>query len=111
MVQRAFVDCDKPAEFRAVKVSVLLLVHVGGRLVRIVQISDVLITVADVVHVLVHHKRTFKNDEFDSYTRYSYTSCDSCIVLEVKDKILVISGIDHEDTKEMYDELVTITAK
>lgn len=54
---------------------------------------------------------TFKNDEFDSYTRYSYTSCHSCIVLDVKDKILVISGIDHEDTKEMYDELVTITAK
>lgn len=54
---------------------------------------------------------TFQNDEFGSYTRYSYTSCDACIVLEVKDKTLVISGTDDASTKAMYDELVTRTVK
>ncbi|MGM9945137.1 MAG: SdpI family protein, partial [Lysinibacillus sp.] len=54
---------------------------------------------------------TFKNDEFGSYTRYSYTNCDACIVLQVKDKTLVISGTDEENTKAIYNELVTKTAK
>ena len=54
---------------------------------------------------------TFQNDEFGSYTRYSYTSYDACIVLEAKGKTLVISGTDDESTKALYDELVTRTAK
>ena len=54
---------------------------------------------------------TFQNDEFGSYTRYSYTSCDVCIVLEVKAKTLVISGTDDESTKAMYAELIKRTAK
>ena len=37
---------------------------------------------------------TFQNNEFGSYTRYSYIECDACIVLQVKDTTLVINGID-----------------
>ena len=48
----------------------------------------------------------FKNDEFGTYTRYSYTDCDSCIVLTVDGNILVINGIDDESTKNIYNELV-----
>ena len=47
----------------------------------------------------------FKNDEFGTYTRYSYTSCDSCVVITVDDNILVINGKDKKQTKVIYDEL------
>lgn len=48
----------------------------------------------------------FENDEFGAYTRYSYTACDSCVVLTVDEKILVINGTDDEHTKAVYDELI-----
>lgn len=48
---------------------------------------------------------TFQNDEFENYTRYSYTKCESCVVLNVKGKTLILSGIDNESTKAIYDEL------
>ena len=48
----------------------------------------------------------FENDEFGAYTRYSYTACDSCVVLTVDEKILVINGTDDEQTKAIYDELI-----
>ena len=47
----------------------------------------------------------FQNSEFGNYTRYSYTSCDDCIVLTVDEKILVINGKDEAQTKEMFEEL------
>ncbi len=48
----------------------------------------------------------FENSEFGDYTRYSYTTCDSCIVLTVDDKILVMNGADAESTKNLYEELI-----
>lgn len=48
----------------------------------------------------------FQNDEFGSYTRYSYTGCDACVVMTVKGKILVINGVDSESTKNIYTELM-----
>lgn len=48
---------------------------------------------------------TFSNDEFGSYTRYSYTKCDSCVVLTINDKVVVINGKDNLSTKAIYDEL------
>lgn len=47
----------------------------------------------------------FENDEFGPYTRYSYTMCDSCVVLTVDNKILVINGKDEESTQVIYDEI------
>lgn len=47
----------------------------------------------------------FKNKEFGSYTRYSYTKCDSCIVLSIDDKTLVINGEDEESTRNIYQQL------
>lgn len=46
-----------------------------------------------------------ENSEFGSYTRYTYTLCDACIVLTVDDDILVINGKNEEQTKEIYEEL------
>ena len=47
----------------------------------------------------------FNNEEFGNYTRYSYTKCNSCVVLTVGDRILVISGPDAESTKLIYEKL------
>jgi len=48
---------------------------------------------------------SFRNDEFGSYTRYSYTGSDTCVVLKVGEKVLVVSGIDEAATKEIYEAL------
>lgn len=50
---------------------------------------------------------TFRNDEFGSYTLYAYTGCDTCVVLRSGDKILAISGVNEESTREIYDTLTT----
>ena len=54
---------------------------------------------------------SFRNTEFNSYTRYSYTSCDSCIVIQSGDKTLVINQKDEENTKVLYEELITRIGK
>lgn len=54
---------------------------------------------------------TFKNSEFGSYTRYTYTACDSCIVITIEDRVLVLNGKDEEQTKEMYDKLISRVSK
>ena len=48
----------------------------------------------------------FENKEFGAYTRYTYTSCDSCIVLIADGKELVFNGKNTESTKALYEELL-----
>ena len=48
---------------------------------------------------------TYENEEFGSYTRYCYNSCDSYVVVEVGNKMLVINGEDEAATKEIYETL------
>jgi uncharacterized membrane protein len=48
----------------------------------------------------------FKNGEFGYYTRYTYSSCDSCIVITIGDDILVINEKDETSTKELYNKLL-----
>lgn len=48
---------------------------------------------------------SFQNSEFGFYTRYSYAGSDSCIVIEMGNAILVISGKNEEETKKIYEEL------
>ena len=50
----------------------------------------------------------FQNEEFGNYVRYSYPSCDSCIILKVNGKILVINGKEEETTKKMYEKLLEV---
>ena len=49
----------------------------------------------------------FQNDEFGNYTRYAYTQSESCVVLTVDGKILVVNGADAESTKVIYENLLT----
>ena len=47
----------------------------------------------------------FRNDEFGSYTRYSYTQCDACIVLRADGKTLVLNAQDAQATKTLYETI------
>ncbi len=52
---------------------------------------------------------SFQNETFGNYTRYSYASCKSCVVIQVENKTLVISGKNDLETKAIYEELLHIT--
>ena len=47
----------------------------------------------------------FRNDEFGSYTRYTYYDPGACVVLTVNGETLVISGTDAAETAAIYDAL------
>jgi hypothetical protein len=48
----------------------------------------------------------FRSDGLGQHTRYSYTQCESCMVLTVGDEILAVSGRDRESTRAIYEELI-----
>lgn len=48
---------------------------------------------------------SFKNDELGSYTRYGYTNCHSCVILESQGEYLVISGRNDSETRVVYQSL------
>lgn len=48
---------------------------------------------------------SFHNDEFGSYTRYSYTGCDACVILTVDGRTLVLSGKNEAETQAIYQTL------
>ncbi len=54
---------------------------------------------------------TFQNEEFGTYTRYTYTGDAPCVVLTVKGKTVVISTGDTDTTKEIYDRILAEIAK
>ena len=48
----------------------------------------------------------FDSDELGDYTRYTYTGCDSYILLTSGDDILVINAKTEADTQALYEELL-----
>ncbi len=48
---------------------------------------------------------TFRNEEFATYSRYTYAGDRPCIVMRVDDKVLVVGGQDAAETKEIYNTL------
>ena len=52
---------------------------------------------------------TFRNAEFGTYTRYTYYKPESCVVVRMGEKVLVLSGKDKAETQEIYDQLLTHT--
>lgn len=48
---------------------------------------------------------SFANDAYGSYTRYTYDSCDDCVVLNVSGMTVVLNGPSVDDTKQIYQEL------
>ena len=47
----------------------------------------------------------FENEEFGTYTRYTYYKPEACIVVTSGENTLVISGETVEETREIYDTL------
>lgn len=52
---------------------------------------------------------TFRNEEFGTYTRYTYYKPEACIVVRMGEKVLVLSGKDKAETQEIYGQLLTHT--
>ena len=52
---------------------------------------------------------TFRNEEFDLHSRYTYTNCDCAIVLTVGEKVLVLAGEDIAETEFIYETLLEKT--
>ncbi len=48
----------------------------------------------------------FENEEFGTYTRYTYYKPENCIIVTAKGKTLVLSGADATETREIYDILL-----
>lgn len=51
---------------------------------------------------------TFRNDDYGYYTRYSYTKGDAGIMLDLGERVVVISDIDEAATKSLYEEIVSV---
>ena len=51
----------------------------------------------------------FENDEFGTYMRYTYFKPESCIVLTVNNKTVVLSAETAEETQELYRQLLEKT--
>ena len=49
----------------------------------------------------------FVNDEFGNYTRYTYTRGKASIVIYTNEGVIVIADKSTEETRAIYDELVT----
>ena len=47
----------------------------------------------------------FQNDEFGIYYRYTYTKCDTTIVLTTESETIVINDKDEKTTRQMFEEL------
>jgi len=54
---------------------------------------------------------TFSNDEFGRHTRYSYTKCESAIVVTWGEHTLVLSGKDPAATRQLYEQLLARAGK
>ena len=48
----------------------------------------------------------FENEEFGTHTRYTYYDPESCIVLTVRGKAVVLSGKTAEETQALYQSLL-----
>lgn len=48
----------------------------------------------------------FRNDEFGTYTRYTYTNPEACVVVTTAKEVYVFSGRNMEETQELYQTLL-----
>ena len=53
----------------------------------------------------------FENEEFGTYTRYTYYKPAACVVVTTGDKKVVLSGKTYEETQALYQNLLTLTQK
>ena len=51
----------------------------------------------------------FENDEFGTYTRYTYYNPEACVILTKGEKRIVLSGETYEETESLYRNLLAVT--
>ena len=49
----------------------------------------------------------YDNSEFGAYTRYSYNTCKSCVIVRVDDRVLVLNQKEEDATKRLYETLLS----
>lgn len=53
----------------------------------------------------------FENEEFGTYTRYTYYAPEACVVITGAEKIIVLSGKTYGQTQQLYQDLLALTAE
>ena len=51
----------------------------------------------------------FENEEFGTYTRYTYNKPEACVVIKTNGKAVVLSGKTYEETEKLYQNLLVLT--
>ena len=51
----------------------------------------------------------FENEEFGTYTRYTYYKPEACVVITTGGKTVVLSGKTYEETENLYQNLLVLT--
>ena len=51
----------------------------------------------------------FENEEFGTYTRYTYYKPEACVVVTTGGKTVVLSGKTYEETQQLYQNLLGLT--
>ena len=51
----------------------------------------------------------FENDEFGTYTRYTYYDPEACVVITSGEKKIVLSGKTYAETESLYQNLLVLT--
>jgi len=51
----------------------------------------------------------FENEEFGTYTRYTYYKPEACVVLTKGEKRIVLSGKTYDETESLYRNLLVLT--
>ena len=53
----------------------------------------------------------FENEEFGTYTRYTYFKPEACVVITSGENKIVLSGETYEETETLYLNLLDLTAQ
>ena len=53
----------------------------------------------------------FENEEFGTYTRYTYYNPEACVVVTSGEKKIVLSGETRAETENLYQNLLVLTEK
>ena len=51
----------------------------------------------------------FENEEFGTYTRYTYYKPEACVIIASGEKKIVLSGRTYEETEALYQNLLVFT--
>lgn len=51
----------------------------------------------------------FENEEFSTYTRYTYYNPEACVVITSGEKKIVLSGETYAETESLYQNLLVLT--